>query len=81
MQITQYDSATEITIERVTDIYPLLNWANSELMDKINSGLDVNGEFLEAANKVSKLMDIAESMGLGSMDDVDAVSYIFTRSG
>ena len=56
-----------IVIERPQDIFPLLDWAHTQLM-----GIGASEEYL---NAVSRLMDIAEQSGLGSGDDIDRVVY------
>lgn len=69
MKIISYVGAEGecIVIERPQDIFPLLDWAQTQLMDI--------GAKEDHLNAISRLMDIAEQCGLGSSDDIDNVVY------
>ena len=66
-----------IVIEQPTDIYPLLDWCQSRMMDnQENTKGSANVEkWQKAIDYLSKLMEQVETDGFGSFDDVDAVSY------
>ena len=66
-----------IVIEQPTDIYPLLDWCQSRMMDnQENTKGSVNVEkWQKAIDYLSKLMEQVETDGFGSFKDVDAVSY------
>ncbi len=56
-----------IVIQRKQDLYPLLDWFQTQLMDL--------GAEEEAVNYISELMELAESKGLGSYDDIDKIEW------
>jgi hypothetical protein len=66
-----------IVIEQPTDIYPLLDWCQSRMIEnQENTKGSVNVEkWQKAIDYLSKLMEQVEADGFGSFDDVDAVSY------
>ena len=69
MKIISYvgEEGVNIVIERPQDLYPLLDWFQTQLMDL--------GAANEQVNEISKFMELAEEKGLGSFDDVDAIEY------
>ena len=69
MQIISYVGAegVNIVIERPQDLYPLLDWFQTQIMDL--------GATNEQVNEISKFMELAEEKGLGSFDDVDNIEY------
>ena len=66
-----------IVIEQPADIYPLLDWCQSRMIDnQENTKGSVNVEkWQKAIDYLSKLMEQVEADGFGSFDDVDNVSY------
>ena len=66
-----------IVIEQPTDIYPLLDWWQSRMIDnQENTKGSVNvDKWQKAIDYLSKLMKQVETDGFGSFDDVDAVPY------
>jgi hypothetical protein len=81
MRIINYVGAEghTIIIEKPTDLFPLLDWIQSEMMefldDEDKEHTDEFKEFERCANFISKLMDQAESDGFGSYDDIENVKY------
>ena len=69
MKIISYFGAEgeSIVIEKPQDLYPLLDWFHTQIMDLGASDDDLQ--------KVSNLMDDAEKLGLGNFDDIDLVEY------
>ena len=66
--ISYYGSEGEtIVIERPQDLYPLLDWFQTRIMDL--------GATKEQLDIISKLMDLAEEKNLGSFDDIDAIEH------
>ena len=66
-----------IVIEQPTDIYPLLDWCQSIMIDnqeKAKGPVNVE-KWQKAIDYLSKLMDQVEADGFVSLDDVDNVSY------
>jgi len=66
-----------ITITKSTDIYPLLDWAHSKLIElEENEKRAANKDkYREAYQFIGKLMDLAECEGFGNYDDVDEIEY------
>lgn len=66
-----------IIIERPTDIFALLDWCQTKMIDLNENAVDEaeKKEFDDAANYLSKLMDKVEQDGFGSIDDVDNTKY------
>jgi len=64
-----------IVIQQPTDIYPLLDWCQSRMIDnKENTKGSVNIEKWEKAiHYLSKLMEQVEKDGFGSYEDVDNI--------
>lgn len=64
MKIISYVGAEgqTIVIERPQDLYPLLDWFQTELMD-----LDADDNVIK---EISNFMDMAEKKGLGSFEDI-----------
>lgn len=56
-----------IIIERHQDLFPLLDWFHTQLMDR--------GANDEALNYISDLMDRVEKHGYGSQNDIDDIEY------
>lgn len=69
MQIISYVGAegVNIVIEKPQDLYPLLDWFQTQIMDL--------GATNEQVNEISRFMELAEEKGFGSFDDVDAIEY------
>jgi hypothetical protein len=75
MKIISY-SGTEgdsIVIQRPSDLYVLIDWFHSEMMDRVNKSEDPNGDFEKCAIYCSRMMDQIERDGFGSLDDVDQI--------
>lgn len=75
-QINYFGAEGEcIVITQPTDIYPLLDWCQSRMIEKQE---DANGsrnvdKWQKAIDYLSKLMEQVEEDGFGSMDDVDNI--------
>lgn len=69
MKIENYSGidSDSIEIQRPQDLFPLLDWFHTKIMD-----LGASEEQLMA---VSKMMDMAEQNGLGTWDDIDSIEY------
>jgi hypothetical protein len=69
MKIINYIGADGecIVIQRPQDLYPLLDWFHTQLMDLGATETDVS--------YVSKLIDKVEADGYGNFDDVENVEY------
>lgn len=65
----------EITIERPTDLYPALDWIQTEMIELAESGHRDSAKFEACANFISKLLQQVEDAGFGSIEDVDAIIY------
>ena len=66
-----------IIIQQPTDIYPLLDWCQSRMMEnQENTKGSVNIEkWQKAINYISKLMELVEKDGFGNQDDIDNIKY------
>lgn len=66
-----------IVIERPTDIYPLLDWCQSRMVEnQENAKGSVNIEkWQKAIDYLSELMERVENDGFGNQDDVDRIVY------
>ena len=69
MRIINYVGADgdTIVIESPKDLYPLLDWFHTKIIDL--------GSSTEDLQKVSKIMDLVSAEGLGDFDDIDSISY------
>jgi hypothetical protein len=69
MIITSYVGIDEqvITIQRKEDLYPLLDWFQTKIMDLGATDAELKS--------VQEIIDIAEKKGFGNYDDVDNVEY------
>lgn len=69
MKIISYAGAEgeNIVIQRPQDLYPLLDWFQTQIMDLGANDIDVQ--------RVSELMKVAEDYGLGNYDDVEGVEF------
>lgn len=56
-----------IVIERAQDLYPLLDWFQTQLIDR-----GAEQRYIEI---VSRLMDQAEKHGMGNYDDIENIEY------
>jgi hypothetical protein len=78
MKIISYIGAESetIVIEQPTDIYPLLDWCQSKMIElQENAKGSVNVEKWEkASNYLSKLMEQVEKDGFGNQDDIDNIT-------
>jgi hypothetical protein len=70
MKIIGYAGIDEaaIVIQRKQDLYPLLDWFQTQLMDL--------GAEDSAIQYLSSLMEKVEADGYGSYDDIDAIEWI-----
>lgn len=79
MKIINYLGAESdtIVIEQSTDIYPLLDWCQSRMIENAEKAKgSVNVEKWDnAANFIEKLMKLTEEAGFGSQKDVDKIKY------
>ncbi len=79
MKITSYVGSEGecIVIQQPTDIYPLLDWCQTKMMDnQENAKGSVNVKKWEnAIMYLSKLMVQVEKDGFGSQDDIDNIEY------
>jgi len=66
-----------IVITQPTDIYPLLDWCQSRMLEnQEKSKGEINFEKWEKAiNYLSELMSQAEEDGFGSHEDVENIEY------
>ena len=66
-----------IVITQPTDIYPLLDWAQSRMIDNQEKEKgSVNVEKWEKAIRfLSKLMEQAEENGFGNYESIDNIEY------
>lgn len=65
----------EITIERPTDLYALLDWAQSQMLE-LSETKEADSEKCNAcAEFITLLMGQTENAGFGNMDDVDSIEY------
>ena len=64
-----------IVIQRPSDLYPLLDWFQSEMMDIVNSEAPNSGEAEVCANFCTELMERAEEAGFGTFDEIEKVEY------
>ena len=66
-----------IVIEQPTDIFPLLDWAHSRMIEKQEKAKgSVNVEkWKNAIDFLAKQMEEAEAEGFGSMDNVEEIEY------
>lgn len=79
MKIISYLGAESecIVIQKPTDIYPLLDWCQSKMIDNEEECGDSKNkeEWEKATHYLSKLMDQVERDGFGSQEDVDNIEY------
>lgn len=68
-------SGDVITIQRPTDLYPALDWIQSQMMEFVNQEHPDAAKFEACSNLISVFMQTAENNGFGSMDDVDSIEY------
>ena len=66
-----------ITITQPTDIYPLLDWAHSQMMELEENakGTANKAKCQKAYQFLEKLMKQAEEEGFGDHEDVDNIEY------
>lgn len=66
-----------IVIEQPTDIYPLLDWCQSQMIEKQETQKgSVNIEkWQKGIDYLSKMMEQVEKDGFGNYEDVENVSY------
>lgn len=71
---TESDS---IVIQQPTDIYPLLDWCQSRMIEiQENTKASVNVEkWQKAIDYLSKLMEQVEKDGFGNQDNVDNIEW------
>lgn len=79
MKITTYLGAEgdSIVIKQPTDIYPLLDWCHSQMIEnqeKCKGTINIE-KWQKAIDYLSELMDKVESDGFGCSDDVDSIEY------
>lgn len=79
MKVIGY-SGTEgycIVIQQPTDIYALLDWCQSEMIEKqeVAKGTVNIEKWQKAIDYLSKLMEQSEKDGFGNQDDVDDIKY------
>jgi hypothetical protein len=62
-----------LVIEQPTDIYPLLDWCQSRMIENQEKAKGTKNieKWEKSINYLNELMDDAESKGFGNMDDVD----------
>jgi len=66
-----------IVIEQPTDIFPLLDWCQSRMIEKQEEAKGSKNveKWEKAIDYLSELMDKVEAKGFGNMDDVEKVKY------
>ena len=66
-----------IVIEQPTDIYPLLDWCHSRMMEKQEDsrGSINNEKWQKAIDYLGVAMDHAEEHGFGNMESVDNIKF------
>lgn len=66
-----------IVIKQPTDIYPLLDWCQSRMIEnqeKAKGSINIE-KWQKAIDYLSNLMDEVEESGFGSMEDVENIEY------
>jgi hypothetical protein len=66
-----------IIIQQPTDIYPLLDWCQSQMMDeqeKAKSSINID-KWEKGIKYLSKLMEQVEKEGMGGQEDIDNIEY------
>lgn len=68
---------TCIEIEQPTDIYPLLDWCQSRMMDNQEAvkGTVNKEKWQNAIDYLDKLMQQVEKDGFGNASDIDKINY------
>lgn len=66
-----------LVIEQPTDIYPLLDWCQSRMIEKQEESKGTKNveKWEKAINYLSELMRDVESKGFGNTDNVDNVKW------
>ena len=66
-----------VVIQQPTDIYPLLDWCQSRMMDNQEecNGTKNKEKWQKAIDYLSELMEQVERDGFGSIDYVDVIQY------
>lgn len=66
-----------IVIEQPTDIYPLLDWCQSRMIEnQENARGSINIEkWQKAIDYLSKIMEQVEEDGFGNYEDVEKIKY------
>ncbi len=66
-----------IVIQQPTDIYPLLDWCHSKMMDKQDECIgSINiDKWQKAIDYLAELMDKVSLDGFGNPDDIDNIQY------
>lgn len=69
MKIRSYVGIDEdvITIEKKEDLYPLLDWFQTKIINLGGSDDDLQD--------IQKVIELAEELNLGSIDDIDNIEY------
>lgn len=62
-----------ITIQKATDLYPLLDYIQSKMLGLSYENGD--GKASECATFISTLMEQAEKEGYGSFEDIDNIEH------
>ncbi len=74
MKINNYFGIDDdvLIIEQPTDVYPVLDWLQSRMIENEESvkGSKNKDKFAKASNFLSELMDLAEQRGFGSHEDI-----------
>ena len=64
-----------IIIQQPTDIYPALDWCQSQMMEKQEIDPINAVKWEKAVFYLSRLMELVEKDGFGSQEDVDEIEY------
>lgn len=79
MKVIGYSGAEGdcIVIQQPTDIYPLLDWCQSRMIEnqeKAKGSINIE-KWQKAIDYLADLMDEVEEAGFGSIEDVENIEY------
>ncbi len=62
-----------IVIEKPEDLYPMLDWIQSRMMDFVNDNHEDKERFEKCSIFLTQLMNETESAGFGDYNEVDKI--------